>query len=249
MHTDWRPAPDSGGKVLLSRNEADAADEERRKRRLPPHHQPAKIWEGMTALDIISREGDERSSKIVDLGARYGVILPWLAKSGFRNLWGCDLTYPFPPLRAWLFGGNLRAAAQTIGWIVSKRLKLSRQDMSDLGYPDASFDFVTCLSVIEHVADPSAALKEMRRILKPGGTALISTDYWDGLVDTSGIDICGQPARVYDKETLQADLIEAARESGLELVGPVDLDVDETVVQYDRMNYTFVFFQFRASAG
>ncbi len=44
-----------------------------------------------------------------------------------------------------------------------------------LPYPDASFDLVTCTEVIEHLEDFRAALREMSRILKPGGVLIVST--------------------------------------------------------------------------
>lgn len=44
----------------------------------------------------------------------------------------------------------------------------------------SSQDLVMCISVLEHVWDPLAALKEMRRILAPGGTCLLSVPTWRG---------------------------------------------------------------------
>jgi SAM-dependent methyltransferase len=43
------------------------------------------------------------------------------------------------------------------------------------GFPDASFDIVVCSDVIEHVEDPQAMLREIRRLLAPGGRLAIST--------------------------------------------------------------------------
>ena len=48
------------------------------------------------------------------------------------------------------------------------------------GLPDRQFDAVTLNHVIEHVHDPVGALREVRRILKPGGAIWIATPNLDG---------------------------------------------------------------------
>jgi 2-polyprenyl-3-methyl-5-hydroxy-6-metoxy-1,4-benzoquinol methylase len=50
----------------------------------------------------------------------------------------------------------------------------SVQDGAKLTYRDELFDFVTCIDVIEHVPDPKALLREIYRVLKPGGHSVIS---------------------------------------------------------------------------
>jgi SAM-dependent methyltransferase len=40
---------------------------------------------------------------------------------------------------------------------------------------DASFDIVVCLQVLEHVPDPAAAVRELHRVVRPGGRVLLST--------------------------------------------------------------------------
>jgi SAM-dependent methyltransferase len=42
-----------------------------------------------------------------------------------------------------------------------------------LPFPDASFDLATALDVVEHLDDDVAGLREMHRVLKPGGYALL----------------------------------------------------------------------------
>lgn len=42
-----------------------------------------------------------------------------------------------------------------------------------LPYADAEFDLVTALDVVEHLDDDRAGLREMRRVLRPGGRALL----------------------------------------------------------------------------
>lgn len=42
----------------------------------------------------------------------------------------------------------------------------SSADVHDLPYPDGSFDLVVCTEVLEHVADPPVALRELRRVAR-----------------------------------------------------------------------------------
>jgi len=43
-----------------------------------------------------------------------------------------------------------------------------------LPFPSNKFDIVTCFEVLEHLKNPSLALKEIKRVLKEDGTAYIS---------------------------------------------------------------------------
>jgi SAM-dependent methyltransferase len=48
-------------------------------------------------------------------------------------------------------------------------------DKSPLPYADAQFDVVTCSEVIEHLENFRALLREAHRVLKPGGTLVVTT--------------------------------------------------------------------------
>jgi SAM-dependent methyltransferase len=47
--------------------------------------------------------------------------------------------------------------------------------VEDLPVPDGSFDVVICNQVLEHSADPAQAVRELRRVVAPGGRVLAST--------------------------------------------------------------------------
>lgn len=54
--------------------------------------------------------------------------------------------------------------------------------LEEAGFPDGSFDVVTALDVLEHVATPQALLREIFRILRPGGIAIINTISRDSII-------------------------------------------------------------------
>jgi SAM-dependent methyltransferase len=50
-------------------------------------------------------------------------------------------------------------------------------DITDIPVEDGSFDAVLCVEVLEHLPDPVAALRELSRVLKPGGTLLLTAPF------------------------------------------------------------------------
>jgi ubiquinone/menaquinone biosynthesis C-methylase UbiE len=54
------------------------------------------------------------------------------------------------------------------------RAALAQGDAAALPFAAAAFDRVYCSEVLEHLVDPAAAVREIRRVLRPGGVAVLS---------------------------------------------------------------------------
>lgn len=65
---------------------------------------------------------------------------------------------------------HLRPLASQYG-----NVSLLVDDITHSALPSGSFDLILCSEVVEHIADSKAAIGEMRRLLKPGGTLVLST--------------------------------------------------------------------------
>jgi 2-polyprenyl-3-methyl-5-hydroxy-6-metoxy-1,4-benzoquinol methylase len=63
-----------------------------------------------------------------------------------------------------------KAASNLAGY----RVQLHKGEVSALGLADQSFDKVICTEVLEHVAEPEPLLEQARRLLRPGGRAVVT---------------------------------------------------------------------------
>lgn len=50
-----------------------------------------------------------------------------------------------------------------------------QMDLTDTKQPDATYDVILCSHVLEHIPDDRKAMREMHRMLRPGGWALVLT--------------------------------------------------------------------------
>lgn len=48
-----------------------------------------------------------------------------------------------------------------------------KADICQLPFEDDSYDFILCNHVLEHIPDDTKAMRELYRVLKPGGTAIL----------------------------------------------------------------------------
>ena len=54
-------------------------------------------------------------------------------------------------------------------------------DATDIPVPDASFDVVLCTEVLEHCPEPIRVINEIARILRPGGTLILTAPLGSGI--------------------------------------------------------------------
>lgn len=95
-----------------------------------------------------------KGEKVLDIGCGDGAFLKRAAQIGWE---------------AWGVEPDAKATARLSGF------KVLQGSLPNIPLPDASFDFITLSHVIEHLHDPVAALKEIHRLLKPGGQVWIAT--------------------------------------------------------------------------
>jgi SAM-dependent methyltransferase len=98
-------------------------------------------------------------------------LLDWLRGTDVTGMRVLDVGCGDRPYEQLLSG-----AAEIIGFDVPGNPHADLHGSIDaLPVEDASFDVILCLQVLEHVPDPAAAVRELRRVVRPGGRVLLST--------------------------------------------------------------------------
>jgi len=105
-------------------------------------------------VERVRRDIGKPRPRILDVGCGTGANLQMLAEFGVAE--GVDVS------------------AEALDFCRARGLGTVRQGAAeDLPYADAQFDLVTALDVVEHLDDDVAGLREMFRVLQPGGRALL----------------------------------------------------------------------------
>jgi len=114
--------------------------------------------------NLIKKMNLPEDAKILDIGTSTGTNLRLLKQMGFSNYQGMDLH------------------DEAIKWCAIKQLGVvCKGDVCDIPFPDATFDLVMATDIIEHVDDDLRAVQEIKRVLAPGGQAIITVPAFQSL--------------------------------------------------------------------
>jgi ubiquinone/menaquinone biosynthesis C-methylase UbiE len=116
-------------------------------------------------LEAFDRAGVPAGSRVLEIGPGAGLVTVELARRGHR------LTC-LDPSAAMLENTLAHAVAHGVG----DRMTTVVADAQALPFADASFDAVVAVGVLPWLDDPLAALREIRRVLVAGGTAVLTSD-------------------------------------------------------------------------
>ena len=116
------------------------------------------LLNGLTNKAFIEFLEFEETSSVLEVGSGLGILTQELARLIPKGeVYGVEY-----------FPEQLAAAKYPL-----PNLYFMRGDAHALEFEDNRFDVVYCRYVLEHVADPLQVLKEMCRVLKPGGKAFV----------------------------------------------------------------------------
>jgi len=148
------------------------------------------------AVESMQQLAARQPLRILDVGCSTGFVMDDLARAiPQADLIGADY---------------LQGPLEKLGQRISG-LPLLQFDLRKCPLPDGCVDGITCLNVLEHIDDDTAALRHMHRILKSGGIAHVEVPSNPALHD------------IYDQHLLHyrryrlADLVTLAKSAGFEV--------------------------------
>jgi ubiquinone/menaquinone biosynthesis C-methylase UbiE len=104
---------------------------------------------------------DQPGGAVLDVGCGPGVVVEELVTERGCEFWGVDVS------------AEMIARAKE-RYSSEARIHFAVGNVERLDFPDQSFDAVLSMGVLEYLVDPSRAVEEMYRVLKLGGTLIVT---------------------------------------------------------------------------
>lgn len=118
-------------------------------------------------LDIVgAAETPVHGARMLDAGCGYGLFLLVCGLYGAGSLDGVDMDAT--PVQF------ANAYTSRLDDHLAARMHVQLGDVMQLPYEDASFDLVTSIEAVSHYLDVDGALHELARVVRPGGTFVLS---------------------------------------------------------------------------
>ena len=186
-----------------------------------------KSWDVLSTLDFLESHV-LRNEPILDIGCYASEVIVALHKLGYSNLTGADLN-----ANLWKMPYQ-----DSIRYVIN--------DFMHTEFEDTLFRAITSVSVIEHGFDRRSLLKEMSRLLKPGGYFIASFDYWPEKIDTRDVSFFDMEWKIFSKDEV-ADMIAEAANYGLFPLGEMMYGVKNKPIDYGGKQYTFAWLVLKKS--
>ena len=126
--------------------------------------EPAQVSEPPERIaELLKQRQHNPGEWVLDAGCGTGNYALAVARAGFHVL-GIDFA-----------AGMLSKARTKVTGEVAQRISFRQADLTrPLEIPETRFDHILSISVLQTVADPQFTLGELRRVLKPGGSLVLS---------------------------------------------------------------------------
>lgn len=178
-----------------------------------------KSWDVLKTVHFIEKNVP-RSASILDMGAFASELPCILHKLNYSQVVGVDLN---PDIRRMPYGSSVRYEVS---------------DFMKTPFANESFDLITAISVIEHGFNSQALLRELSRLLRPGGYFVASFDYWPEKINCDGIVIFGLDWRIFSAQEV-GNFVQEATQYNLIPAGDIDLASGDRAITCGEKKYTF----------
>jgi len=103
-----------------------------------------------------------KSSKMLDAGFGTG-IYSLILENKVAEITGIDL--------------DIKKVNFIKNHAVFSNIRFQQMDLTNLGFPNSSFDLIVCSDVLEHIQNDELAFSELARVLKCGGTLILTVPF------------------------------------------------------------------------
>ena len=110
--------------------------------------------------------------------------------------------------------------------------------LASQGFPDGSFDVVTLFDLIEHTAEPKAALAACHRVLRPDGLLVVTTPDIGGLVPRVTYGLFARTLGAWDHPTPPGHLVQFSRRTLQQMLAQSDFKVVAHRSEHIPMSYS-----------